>query len=111
MTREEKHLWYDFLKDLPQTIKRQQVVDRVILDFYCHSAKLAIEIDGSQHYTEEGILHDLARDEYLRIRGIRVVHYTNKEIKTKFDWVCSDILRYIHTPQAFPSGEGGTPKA
>jgi len=50
MTREERHLWYDFLKGLPVTIQRQKLIDPYVVDFYCASAKLVIEIDGSQHY-------------------------------------------------------------
>ena len=47
MTKEERHLWYDFLKKLPITIQRQKVIGQYIVDFYCASAKLVIEIDGS----------------------------------------------------------------
>ena len=55
MTKEERHLWYDFLKNLPETVCRQKVVGRYILDFYCAAAKLAIELDGSQHYANNMI--------------------------------------------------------
>ena len=65
MTKEEKHLWYDFLKKLPQTVNRQKVVGNYILDFYCADAKIAIELDGSQHYEQDGKEKDLVRDEFL----------------------------------------------
>lgn len=55
MTKEERHLWYDFLKGLPVTIHRQKVIGNYIVDFYCASSNLVIEIDGSQHYDQEGI--------------------------------------------------------
>ena len=65
MTKEEKHLWYDFLKKLPQTVNRQKVVGNYILDFYCADAKIAIELDGSQHYEQDGKEKDLVRDEFI----------------------------------------------
>ena len=51
MTKEEKHLWYDFLKTYPVRFLRQKVIDDYISDFYCHKARIVIELDGSQHYT------------------------------------------------------------
>ena len=62
MTKEEKHLWYDFLKKIPQTVNRQKVVGNYILDFYCANAKIAIELDGAQHYEKEGKAKDQERD-------------------------------------------------
>ena len=53
MTKEEKHLWYDFLKDLPITVNRQKVIGNYIVDFYCYKAKLVVELDGSQLYEKE----------------------------------------------------------
>ena len=55
MTKEEKHLWYDFLKNLPITVNRQKVIGNYIVDFYCAKANIAIELDGSQHYFEQGL--------------------------------------------------------
>ena len=54
MTKEERHLWYDFLKDYPVRVLRQKVIDRYIVDFYFSAARIAIELDGSQHYEEKG---------------------------------------------------------
>lgn len=65
MTRQERHLWYDFLQDYPVKIYKQKVIDNFIVDFYCHSAKLVIELDGSQHYTEEGLANDEERTKIL----------------------------------------------
>ena len=65
MTREERHLWYDFLKNYPVRFLRQKVIDGYIVDFYCASAKIAIELDGSQHYTDEGRVYDEERDRCL----------------------------------------------
>ena len=95
MTREEKHLWYDFLKLLPQTVNRQKVIGNYIVDFYCAAAKLVIELDGSQHYTEKGKQNDRERDAYLESLGITVLRYTNLTIHKNFEGVCADILHHI----------------
>ncbi|MGM9632138.1 MAG: endonuclease domain-containing protein, partial [Eubacteriales bacterium] len=50
-TPQENHLWYDFLSKYEVRFQRQKAIDNFIADFYCHKAKLIIEIDGSQHYT------------------------------------------------------------
>ena len=72
MTRQEKHLWYDFLRYYPVKIYKQRIIDNFIADFYCHSARLVIEFDGSQHYTNQGKAHDEARTEILERYGIYV---------------------------------------
>jgi len=64
MTKEEKHLWYDFLKTLPVTVNRQKVIGNYIVDFYIATSKIVIEIDGSQHYEDSGIENDAKRDTY-----------------------------------------------
>ena len=112
MTKEEKHLWYDFLKQLPQTINRQKVIGPYVVDFYCACARLVIELDGSQHYEENERLKDQERDTYLRELGITVVRYTNLDIHKKFGAVCADIVRRINTSSGSlreppsPQGEG-----
>lgn len=95
MTPEERHLWYDFLKNLPVTINKQKVIGRYIVDFYCAQAKIAVEVDGSQHYSSDGKAYDKERDEYLNRQGIRVLRYTNRDIDKNFDGVCADILANI----------------
>ena len=90
MTREELHLWCDCLRGLPVTVKRQEIVGNYIIDFYCHSKKLAIEIDGGQHYDAQEN-YDKVRTAYLESIGIRVVRYTNLDIRNNFDGVCDDI--------------------
>ena len=92
MTSEERHLWYDFLKSLPVTVNRQKVIGPYIVDFYCASEKLVIELDGSQHYEDQGIKDDQRKDNYLSGLGIRVLRYSNLEINRSFDAVCEDIL-------------------
>ena len=95
MTKEERHLWYDFLKDLPEQFKRQKPVGPYIVDFYCASACLVIELDGSQHYEEQGLMRDAERDQYLRRQGLRVLRYSNTDVLKSFDAVCADILMHL----------------
>lgn len=93
MTKEERHLWYDFLKGLPVTVQRQKMIGGYIADFYCHSFSTVIELDGSQHYTDEEMEYDRRRTEYFNLLGINVVRYTNTDVNTNFDGVCNNILR------------------
>ncbi|MBP3329867.1 MAG: endonuclease domain-containing protein [Clostridia bacterium] len=92
MTKEERHLWYDFLKTLPVTFNRQKVIGKYIVDFYCASKKIVIELDGSQHYEENGIRADEERDTFLNSLGLKVLRYSNFDINKNFDLVCQDIL-------------------
>ena len=94
-TREEKHLWYDFLSRYEIRFQRQKSIDNYIADFYCHKAKLVIELDGSQHYTEDGRHDDELRTEVLEEYGLRVIRITNKQIKTNFRGVCRYIDRVV----------------
>ena len=95
MTREERHLWYDFLKSLPITVNRQKVIGSYIADFYCASAKIIIEIDGSQHYEYEENCKDKIRDNYFNELGLTVLRYSNYDINCNFDGVCEDILKHL----------------
>ncbi|QRN82934.1 endonuclease domain-containing protein [Chloroflexota bacterium] len=98
MTKEERHLWYDFLKQLPITVNRQKVIGRYIVDFYCASSKLAIELDGSQHFDNVRKSIDLERDNYFHGLGITVKRYSNNEVSEDFEAVCNDI-RYFLFPE------------
>nr|MBE6545132.1 endonuclease domain-containing protein [Oscillospiraceae bacterium] len=95
MTRQEKHLWYDFLKGYPIKIYKQRIIDNFIADFYCHKAKLIIEIDGSQHYTPEGKEYDNFRTEILNQHGLFVLRFTNGDIDNHFEGVCYFIDKTI----------------
>ena len=98
MTKEERRLWHRFLKLLPVTVNRQKVIGPYIVDFYCASAKLAIELDGSQHFEDEGSEADRDRDLALSQRGITVVRYSNHEVNRNFEGVCEDLLRRLNLP-------------
>ena len=91
MTRQEKHLWYDFLKDYPIKIYKQRVIDNFIVDFYCHKAAIVIEVDGFQHRTYEGMLYDEKRTEFLEKYTLQVVRFSNEDIDNRFDMVCKNI--------------------
>ena len=95
MTKQEKHLWYDFLQHYPVKIYKQRIIDNFIADFYCHRARLVIELDGAQHYTPEGKTYDRARTEVLEKYGLHVLRFTNKDIDTKFEGVCYWIDKVI----------------
>ena len=95
MTKEERHLWYDFLKMLPLTVHRQKVLGNYIVDFYIASAKLVIELDGSQHYEITGLVKDAQRDAYLQGLGCKILRYSNADINQRFAGVCEDIRRHL----------------
>ena len=95
MTKQEKHLWYDFLIDYPVRFQRQKAIDGFIVDFYCHNSKLVIEIDGSQHYTEEAIEYDKQRTAILNNYSLNVLRFSNLDIDTNFDGVCHLIDREV----------------
>lgn len=101
MTKEERHLWYDFLKSLPETVQRQKVIGNYIVDFYFAEGKLAIELDGSQHY--ENPEADRVRDQWLAERGILVLRYANSDIHGNFQGVCEDILHHMAARGRKPS--------
>ncbi len=95
MTPEEKRLWYDFLKALPQTVQRQKVIGNYVADFYIAAAHAIIELDGAQHYDEENRDADRVRDEFMYTHGIDVWRYTNRDINTRFREICEDIQQRI----------------
>ena len=102
MTKEEKHLWYDFLKKLPITVNRQRKIGQYIVDFYIASAKIVIELDGSQHYTPENKEADSKRDSVLSEYGITVLRYSNLTFNKNFDGVCADILKHLNERGVYP---------
>ena len=95
MTKEERRLWYGFLKNLPVNVNRQKVIGKYIVDFYIAQSKTVIELDGSQHFEEKAETKDAVRDKFLRERGITVLRYTNLEVAQNFEGVCEDIMRRI----------------
>ncbi len=95
MTRHEKHLWYDFLSTYPVRFQRQKTIGRYIVDFYCHSAKLVIELDGSQHFEENAVEYDRSRTDFLNSQNVEVLRFTNLDIDKHFKEVCMAIDQKI----------------
>ena len=95
MTKEEKHLWYDFLKKLPVTVNRQKNLGDYIVDFYIASKRIVIEIDGIQHGMPQNRREDEKRDFDFYNLGITVLRHTNFDINRHFNAVCEDILKHL----------------
>ena len=91
MTREERHLWYDFLKTYPVQFKRQYPVGNYIVDFYCYRARLVVELDGSQHCKPSTIEYDRKRTDYLQQQGFYVLRLSNRDVAERFRSVCETI--------------------
>lgn len=95
MTQQEWNLWYFYLRNHRLKWYRQRIIDRFIVDFYCHAAKLVIEIDGKQHYTDQGIVYDTERTQVLQGYGLKVLRYTNQQLECNFQEVCWDIEKNL----------------
>ena len=91
MTKEERHLWYDFLRTYPVRFTRQKVLGRYIADFYSAEAKLVIELDGSQHYEDINAEKDAERTAFLEGYGLTVIRIPNNEVMRNFRGVCEYI--------------------
>lgn len=91
MTKEERRLWYDYLRTYPVRIVRQKVLGKYIVDFYCAKAKLVIELDGSQHYEGQNPQKDEERTTFLQGYGVTVFRIPNNEVNENFRGVCEGI--------------------
>ena len=100
MTKEERHLWYDFLRGHTPKFVRQKIIGNYIVDFYCATANLVIELDGSQHYEETAQAKDKERTAYLESQGLHVLRIPNNAVNTNFRGVCtlidSEIQKSLH---------------
>ena len=104
MTKEERHLWYDFLRLYPIRFLRQKVIDNYIVDFYCHEARLIIELDGSQHYEKKCLLKDKIRTEKIESRDLTVIRIPNNEVNRNFRGVCEYIDWCVNESLHQPDG-------
>ena len=95
MTKEERHLWYDFLKGHPGRFTRQKVLGKYIVDFYSAQAKIVIELDGSQHYDPEEIRKDHLRTAFLEEYGLKVIRIPNNAVNENFRGVCEYLAALI----------------
>ena len=91
MTPHERKLWYLFLRKYPVKIYKQRIIGRYIVDFYCASAKLVIEVDGSQHYEPQGMAYDEERSVFLSALGLEILRFSNRDIDRNFRTVCEQI--------------------
>ena len=108
MTPHERKLWYLFLKYYPVKFYKQRIVDRYIVDFYCASAKLVIELDGSQHYDNQGLAYDKERTAVLEQYGLKMLRYANREIDREFSAVCRQIDMVVKERRALSVACGDT---
>ena len=95
MTRQERHLWYDFLRTHRCKWYKQKPIGKYIADFYCGSVKLIIELDGSQHYEEQEAEYDKFRSEYFKEFGITVIRFPNNFVDSYFEGVCEEINKTV----------------
>ena len=90
-TKEERKLWFEFLRHCEPRFRRQEIIGSYIADFFCYDAALVIELDGSQHYCPSGKANDQERTDYFRSLGISVLRYSNTDIHENFRGVCEHI--------------------
>ena len=91
MTKEERHLWFDFLKGYQTKFYNQRAIGQYIVDFYCAKAKLVIELDGGGHYEPEQCQYDMERTAFLDAYNLKVLRFTNTDIQKNFYNVCTTI--------------------
>ena len=109
MTPAEKKLWYGYLRNFDSKVLRQRPIDYFIVDFYCPSLKLVIEVDGESHYSNEGQDYDRERTQRLEGYKIKVVRFTNQQVLGGFEGVCGEIQRLIPPAPLIKGGEYGPP--
>ena len=95
MTKEERHLWYDFLRFYPVRFIRQKIIGSYIADFYCAKAHLVIELDGSQHYDPQAQIKDAVRTSFIESYGITVIRFPNNAVMGNFPGVCEYIDLFV----------------
>ena len=100
MTREEKHLYFDGLKEMHWKFRRQVVLGHYIVDFCCPQLRIVVEVDGTQHFLESGLAYDQTRDGWLNANGYRVLRYSNEAVNHRFEAVCEEILAVCEKREA-----------
>ena len=106
MTKEERKLWYEFLREFPLQVHRQRVFEPYIVDFYISEKKLVIELDGTQHFLEEGQQYDRKRDEFLKSKGLTILRFSNRDVNQQFRNVCQAIWLACFGEEETPSPAG-----
>ncbi len=100
MTPQERKLWYLFLRKYPVKVYKQRIIDSFVVDFYCASAKLVIELDGSQHYTDQGRAYDDKRSLCFAHYGLKILRFSNADVDQRFNEVCEKIHTTIQERRA-----------
>ncbi len=95
-TLAEKKLWNEYLHNCSVRFLRQRPIDNFIVDFYCASCKLVIEVDGDSHFTDEGIDYDRQRTKILEGYGLRIIRFTNDQVLNCFEDLCNHIEQIIN---------------
>ena len=104
MTKEEKHLWYDFLRGYTPKFLRQKVIGQYIVDFYCAQANIVVELDGSHHYAAQAQEEDFRRTVYLQQFGLSVIRISNCDVNNNFEGVCQMIDLAVKQSLSQPKG-------
>jgi very-short-patch-repair endonuclease len=94
MTEAEKHLWKRLRGKQIGGLQfyRQKIIGNYIVDFFCPKASLVIELDGGQHYTDDGILRDAERDRYLKTQGLQILRFSDRDVFINTEGVLKQIL-------------------
>ena len=97
MTDAERFLWSKIRNRQLKGYQfyRQKIVGNYIVDFYCPKALLIIEVDGSQHYSSEGMRKDKLRGDYMNSLGLRVLRFSDRDVFTNIEGAMGEILKYL----------------
>ena len=97
MTDAEIKLWSKLRRKQLYRLQfcRQKPIGNYIVDFYCPKARLVIEVDGGQHYKEQGMVRDAARDSYLSGLGLEVIRFSNRDVLYNLDGVMAVIVERL----------------
>ena len=101
-TKEENLLWYKFLRHYSPQFRRQYVIGDYIVDFYCHKARLVVELDGSQHCEAQMLEYERKRTTYLQTQGLYVFRISNLDVLRQFGNVCAEIDRIVTIRSSAP---------
>jgi len=98
MTPAEKHLWFNCLANSPYKFRKQRPIGNFIVDFYCAELKMVIEVDGDSHFSDQSLVYDQERTQFLESRGLRVLRFTNDEVLYQTETMKEKIDKVLHDP-------------
>ncbi len=97
-TPAERKLWFQYLRTVPQKLTRQKPLARYVVDFYCSSRRLVIELDGDSHFHDAARSYDANRTRELEQMGLRVLRFTNRDVLENFESVCLRVKQILNEP-------------